>query len=261
MKRLVWTAALLWTAAVGQTDKGHGHLCVSEYLERIAYLLGCCGDLPSRYPGPPMPNFLSDVQKASQALKEISLAERHSCPRVREHDRVNLRLSRVGALAFQARVKYSAEDVTERSDGRSEAELATRELLALLKASPSVSKKAHLWAAQTFVAVGRPLEALSLLQNEAITCCDVEIDSRRAAVLRGDIAFNLGLWALAAKSYSKWLTGIEEHFLCGHRSAILRAEELRRRGFRIAPVPPASGLVTCSDSDPVDWRPYFLIPE
>ena len=50
----------------------------------------------------------------------------------------------------------------------------------------------------------------------------------------------------------KRIAKLEEGFLCGHHSAIRR----RRRGFRIAAVPSASGLVTCLGEE--DWRPIVF---
>jgi hypothetical protein len=262
LRGLIGFAAILSTASVvfGQEHaaRSDDRRCADFYLARVAYLLGCCGDLEVAYPGGRFASPLDAVQRATRALAEIDLATMSPCAHDRVEDRIDLKLNRIGAYIMCSRARVEGPD--ELAGGLRDANVAAGELRAFVQSHPRAAAKLWLWLAMAFRRSGRPLDALAFLAGVEKSCC--QRDYRAAAQLaaiKGDILFELAVYGPAGNAYSQWLGSVNQPSLCGRERSLSNIRELRRRGFQIPTVPgEQESRGPCLAGS--EWEPYAGVP-
>ncbi len=259
MRLLMIMAVATATFLNGQQTSARTVECADYYLERVAYLLGCCGDQVVNYAGPRFPYPLSEMQRATFALKEIDRATATGCRQDGPEKRLDLLLNRVGALLLRARARLRvAQSAADLHTAEADAETASRELHALVAAHPRALEKLWFWVASSFRVAGRSWAALGYLsQLDRSSCCKQYLVN----ALKGDILFDLGVYDAAARAYSLWLGSADRHDVCAMEAHLARAAELHRRGFKIEGFPAKNpDWVVCGAGSDVEWAPYVGVP-
>jgi len=235
----------------GQTD------CGSYYESRVAYLLGCCGDVVGNYPGPVFPGSLDNVQRGELALAEIDSATRRDCTNPRSAAALGMVLDKAGAHLLRAEA-LASKAVTQKGESRAalsaadDAVAAVSILKDFTSEHPAESSKLWGWIATAFWRAGNPWQALAFVSTLSAACCD----EREIARFKGDVLFDLGILDSASFAYSQWLSGASPSLYCGEERSLQNAKELRLRGFAI---PEASLQLggSCGQAD--GWRPYIFL--
>lgn len=267
-RSLLFALMLIGTAGIvsfGQQPRANSlseGKCAEYHLLRVAFLLGCCGDLPIAYSGERFHSPLNRTQRATLALNEIDLAMRRPCPQDRSAARLDLLINRIGAYALRARDR--AENATSLSDidhGLHDAAVAAHELKAFAQAHPDAAVKIWPWIAMTFRRCGRPLEAIWFLNKVKEKCCHTDKTAEgNIARVKADTWFDLAMYGAAANGYSEWLSTADESALCGKISSLGNISELRRRGFKIgAHAVEGTSIGVCVPQS--EWEPYAGIPK
>jgi hypothetical protein len=244
-------------AAGAPAEKGRD--CGSYYMDRVAFLLGCCGDVTPNPPGPPFPAPLSKAQRAMLALNAISLAQKRGCVDSASRKHLSLRLESVGAHIMLAQA-LSVDAMTQTSGSgvargaAAEADSAMAILKAFTRQHPIESAKVWSWIAEAFRQAGNPWESLAFLSGLDANCCD----PRQVARFKGDFLFDLGVVDAASVAYSRWLVGRGPSDFCGEEISLRNASELRRGGFTI-PEPLVQPQGVCMPSP--GWQPYVVFRE
>lgn len=242
------------TAAAGK--------CAEYHLSRVAFLLGCCGDLPVAYPGDRFPSPLDDAQRATLALREIDFALRRPCRQDRPEHHLDLVLNRIGAYVMRARERAQrVKSLADVDASLNDAAIAASELSGFAESHPDAAAKIWLWIAMTFRRSGRPLETIWFLTNVEEKCCRKGTpDAVQMAVIKADTWFDLAMYSAAADAYSAWLREASELSFCGRDRSLANVAELRRRGFTIkAYAEEHSSAGVCV---PVgEWEPYAGLPK
>jgi hypothetical protein len=224
--------------------------CTTYYQERVAYLLGCCGDMEmSDYPGTPFRASMTDVERATAALGEISAAKRTRCYASGGLAAQTLTLNGVGAHLMRARARATSLNVNDLSLARIDSDVARQELLAFITKYPALAAKNWYWITMSFRRSGHSWDALNFLAGLPRGCCAMA----EKEVLIGDLYYSLDLLASAAEHYSLWLKSASQNPGCGHAQSAKNAEELRRRGF-VIPLIELGTSEQCVSGEA--WGPY-----
>lgn len=258
---LLFVLGLVRLANGQHVDEAHsGRKCGEYRLARVAYLLGCCGDLEVNYPGNRFPH-LSAVDRATRALAEIELATKAPCAPVGLEARIDLALNRIGAYAMRASARLDAAiSAAEVSASHHDADTATRELRRFVRLYPQAANKLWAWVATTFRRAGQPLEALAFLTQVANNCCEHDPSAgARLTAMKADILYDTAVYSSAARLYSEWLSRAEPGDLCGRARSLRNVAELHGRGFGIRgyPVEQKTELICIEESE---WEPYVGAP-
>lgn len=255
--------ATLGTVASGEqpASLSNARKCAEYRLSRVAFLLGCCGDLPVAYPGERFASPLSGTQRATLALREVDLALRSPCPQDRSEDRLDLLLNRIGAYALRARERAEQARLPAGVDaGLHDATIAASELRSFTQSNPDAAVRIWPWIAMTFRRSGRPLEAIWFLNSVEEKCCRKDKASAvQMAVVKADTWFDLAMYGAATEAYAEWLSAADEASLCGRNRSLDNIAELRRRGFAIKSYAvERSSMGVCVP--PGEWEPYAGVP-
>ncbi len=218
--------------------------CSSRYEQKIASLLGCCGDIPAPIAG-------TDDQRANEALKEIAAALEDKCLNHSSPQYLELLLDSAGAHLMRARAELSLRASTSgHAASRSELNDA-REAVKLIETfasqHPIQTAQEWRWIAGTLQRAGDPWAALYFLSSLSPKCCNEgELDE-----VRGGLLFELGMFREAAESYTRWvelqfpaanavvMSSVANRPLgqsCGHETSLANAAVLRNKGFNIPDV-------------------------
>lgn len=252
---VLFAPSVIPEATDGSTLKRPG--CGRYYMARVAYLLGCCGDVAPNPPGPPFPGSLSKGQRALLALNEIDLAQKRGCVDGGSREHLSLLLDSAGAhimlaqaLSVDAVTQTAGSGVARRA--ATEADSAIAILRAFTGQHPVESSKVWSWIAEAFRQAGNPWESLAFLSGLEAKCCD----PRQVARLKADLLFDLGVADAASVEYSKWLAGRGPSDFCGEENSLRNASQLRERGFTIPEVFRQSQGVCMP---PLGWPPYVSL--
>ncbi len=233
--------------------------CGKYHASRIAFLLGCCGDVGMWPPGPPFPGSLSDGQRAKLALDEIDTAQKRGCVVRGSREHLSLLLESAGAHIMLAQA-LSVDAATQTSRSRlarlaaTQADSAVIILKGFTKQHPAESSEVWPWIAEAFRQAGGPWEDFAFLFGMDSKCCE----PAQVARIEGDLLFDLGVTHAASLAYSNWLAGKGPSDFCGEEKSFQNATELRRRGFAI-PELLMQPQGVCMSSQ-LAWRPYIELP-
>lgn len=219
---LIWTS----TSAAQSTHKVE-QSCAEYHLERVLFLLHCCGDVEKVvYPEPRFSGDLSNGRRAELALREI-----HTAIQTCNDDRLkpaylSLKLNVAGANLMKARW-IAVSDVHAWNEAGSNADRAAAALKRFSRDHPSeaasVWKVIEHWLRES----GGPWQALAFINTLPPGCCsEAEI-----AKTRGDLFTELDLRTLAALSYADWIKIGGTPLVCGNESSLSNVETLRGAGF------------------------------
>ena len=176
--------------------------CARYHEIRVAYLLGCCGDVPIGYPGPPFPGKLNAHQRATRAIEEAARA-RKVCVTKESPEYLSVTLDMAGAYLMRGAARSHAErraDSLQR--GAEDAASAKQILLAFTREHPSESFQVWRWIATALSQAGSPGEALEFLSRLPPQYAE-EGEVHR---VKGDLLFVLDDHDAAAGAYSEWLS-------------------------------------------------------
>lgn len=226
--------------------------CETYHEERVAYLLGCCGDLGIDYPGPFFPGNLDDRHRATLAIEEAGGALKQ-CKDKESPEYLSLTLDMAGAYLMRAdATMYAANNHTRAESIRtasSDSASALRILLDFERKHPSESFPVWKWVATALSRAGSPWEALQFLIGLPIA--DAEKGERSR--YEGDLLFRLGMRGAAANAYGEWLSSRNVNQCAENSFAI--AAILENSGFRSLHYK-RSENVLCDP--PTDWFSYYI---
>jgi hypothetical protein len=230
----------------------------SYYEERVAFLLGCCGDVELGYSGPRFPRFDNRKDRAAAALKEIGIALKQ-CSNYQSAEHASLLLDRVGAdIELSNRLIDSGEypsSLAAVHQAANHAERAVEQLSIIINSYPKVVSNLWPWIAESFVKAGRPFEALSFLNSLHPSSSD-QATFRK---MRGDVNFALSAYASAADDYSHWAASTHRS-PCRDGISDANIAYLQNRGFKIATsMTEPSQQSVCFGGD--DWHPYLRLSQ
>lgn len=229
VNRLLLTLLLLWPLGIRAADARSSAPCAQYHRDRVAYLLGCCGDQPRDYQGP-LFNNLPPVERATKAIAEIASSRKLKCYKPGSTEFKILALNRIGALVMRARALSSrSSSEGDLAAALVDADTARKELQAFVKTNPKDAVAIWTWIALSFRSCGYTFQALSFLRGLPAHCCQQdEVD-----VLSGDMYFDLEIYDASAQCYSRWLGNDNQSPICGRDISLGQASQLRKRGFRI----------------------------
>lgn len=217
--------------------------CAEYHLERVLFLLHCCGDVEKVvYPGPRFVGDLDDGRRAELALREIHTASQ-TCNEYRlQPAYLSLQVNAAGANLMKARSIATSKGHVW-SEAGSSALRAAEGLKRFYQQHPSeaasVWKVIEHWAHES----GGPWQALAFINSLPPGCCsEAEI-----AKTRGDLFIEVDLRALATQSYSDWIKISGTPPVCGNESSLSNIEMLRRAGFDL-PAFKESREASCVDA-------------
>jgi hypothetical protein len=254
MRLLIVTALLAGAISVQAQQRTNAEKCAEYYDTRIMYLLGCCGDLPiADYPGPTFPE-MGETERATRALQEIKDSRNLRCNRAGSIGARTLALNAISARLMRAQARSKSKSATDLQAAVLDAEMAVRDLQSFVDTYRASAVRIWYWIAMAFRHGGQTWKALAFVGGLPENCCR----TGEKDVFLADLYFDLGVLDAANEYYSAWLKASGE--LCGHDRAVRNVEELRRRGFLIAPVPPSDPGVSCMSNG--EWQPtYVTLPE
>ena len=231
--------------------------CAEYHLARVEYLLGCCGSVPSGYPGPQFSGLLDDIARATLAVEEIAAAERGGCAADDAHTNEELKLNKVGAFLWRAKLLAGRDSTVGVDQFLADVDSAALTLDRFVRNHPDVSCQVWQWVAHAYVRAGRLWRAYAFarkLGEECGTRSDLD-------VFIGDVLYELSVYDLAARHYSAWLsTWLETPsvaVLCGRGSSLANITDLSRRGFDLPQAPRSDPAVRCQVTP---WVPYVRLP-
>jgi hypothetical protein len=226
--------------------------CTEYYESRVAYLLGCCGDVPiADYPGPRFPYPMDEAELGTQALKEVDAARKSGCYKSGSAAAKTLALNAIGAHLMRARARSHSASASYLDAAVRDADLAARDLRSFIVSYPKSAVRIWYWLAMSFRRSGRPWEALRFVSG-----LPESVSGQKEAFL-GDLYFDLAMFDAASEHYSRWLQASGTDSLCGYHTSIKNAAELRGLGFKIPPAPQSQGVCVSLG----DWQPYAGFPE
>ncbi len=244
-------STLIWTStSAAQSAAMKKQSCAQYHLERVLFLLRCCGDVETViYPGPRFGGDLDDGRRAKLALHEIYTAGQKCNEDRLQPAYISLEVNVAGANLMKARSIAISKDDTWNEVGSS----AGRATAALKRfyhdhpsAAASVWKVIEHWSHES----GGPWNALAFINSLPRGCCsEAEI-----AKTRGDLFTELGLKTLAAQSYSDWIQIGGTPPFCGNESSLSNVDMLRRAGFDL-PALKESRDASCVNAG----FPYYVI--
>jgi hypothetical protein len=226
--------------------------CATYHEQRVAYLLGCCGDLSVVPPGPLFPGNLDARQRATLAIKEASLS-RKVCTEKGTPEYLSLILDMAGAYLMRANATTYTAKADTRTDSlrtaASDAASALQILLAFNREHPSESFRSWKWIATALNQAGSPWEALLFLSR--LPPEYAEQGERRR--FEGDLFFRLGMEGAASSAYAEWLSAsnVDQCALESFAHAAL----LENSGFRL-PQHQRSENVLCETQS---FHYYFFV--
>jgi hypothetical protein len=246
--RMALLLLLLCSAALSQGERAER--CTQYHASRVGFLLGCCGDQRIHYPGPPFPDSMDEVERATRALREVEAATRLSCYTQTSRGARLLTLNGIGAhiMRAQARARFSPDSIP--SSAQDDIKVASDELRRFVRLNPTTAVRIWAWIAVAFQLSGQLWDSLMFLNQLPKGCCDED----ELNALRGDLMFDLGIYQAAAEQYSRWLAASPS--LCGHSRSLLNLRELRQRGFKV-PLTSTDDSAKCAIVE--DWQPYVVL--
>ena len=228
--------------------------CAKSQAERVSFLLGCCGDVPvSDYPGPPFPDSMSDLVRATRALHEIEEAKTLRCYDPKSDRAKTLMLNSIGARIMRAEFYLRSPSDGNLNSGLVDVDDAARDLKHFAESERTAATQIWGWIASAFRRCGRLWDSLTFVSQLPNGCC--EPGSVQAT--EADLLFELGAYEAASRQYSLWLTHFRPPSFCGYSSSVANTAELRKRGFKI-PESSEDGLSACSIVG--EWEPYMAFP-
>lgn len=205
--------------------------CAKHYEQRVDYLLGCCGDTSTNYPGPLFPGDLDARQRAGLAIEEARRAL-NVCSEGKSLEYLSLTLDLAGAYLMRADAavyKSTADRKTDSLRAASrDADSALQILLAFNREHPSEAFRTWDWIANSLSQAGSPWGALVFLSRLPPGYAD-QGELRR---FEGDLLFRLGMEGPAANAYAEWLSSpkVDECALGSFANVAL----LHQSGFRFS---------------------------
>jgi hypothetical protein len=231
--------------------------CGAYSERRIAFLLGCCGDLELSYSGPRFAAKLSTTERAMLAIAEADKALTEKCLVPASSEYFSIMLDRIGAHLVLSSERFRATDTegVKTEKAINDAKVAGQLLHNFTQKYPEESVREWSWIATALSRAGEPWTALNFMANLSPNCCD---NAARARI-RGDLLFKLGVWGEAAVSYSNWMDieGSKAH--CGYETSLANATILNSWGFRVSvPEQPTRQMsaTMCAPREESRWTPY-----
>lgn len=222
-------STIIWTSpSAAQPAAMSKQRCAEYHLERVLFLLHCCGDVEKVvYPGPQFVGDLdNDDRRAELALREIHTASQTCNENRPQPAYLSLQVNVAGANLMKARSiainKGHAWNDVGSSAGRAAAALK-RFYRDHPSAAASVWKVIEHWLHES----GGSWQALAFINSLPPGCCS----EAELAKTRGDLFTELGLRTLAAESYSDWIKIGGVPLVCGNEYSLSNVEMLRRAGF------------------------------
>jgi hypothetical protein len=244
------------TQAFGSQQKTES--CAPYYETRIAFLLGCCGDLELGYPGPRFPVQDSRSERATLAITEVDQALRQKCLDNTNPKFFDILLDRVGAYILRASENFGNQNSDNTAPLRATNDFvqAGRFLDDFVHRYPSESVARWYWITEALERAGEPRSALQFITRLPSDCCD----EAEIARVRGDLLFNMGNQGGAAAAYAQWVKTSNQtsNLKCNHPTSFAHATLLDSNGFLALPPPSrqkSMSLTFCFSSD--GWSPYF----
>ncbi len=224
--------------------------CGEYYDDRIAYLLGCCGDQPIvDYPGPTFPDQMGPAERATHALAEIENAKRFRCHGAGSEGANKLSLNAISARLMRAQARSHSRSTVDLNAAVRDSEQAMLDLQSFVNSQPASAQRIWYWIGMAFRRGGQTWKALRFVAGLPDRCCQ----SGEKDVFLADLYFDLGIFDAASEHYSAWLKALGS--TCGHEASIRNVGELRRRGFHVPPVPTIAPGTCVSGGE---WQPTYI---
>jgi tetratricopeptide (TPR) repeat protein len=220
--------------------------CTTDSEQRIANLLGCCGDVSQSYAG-------TEVERMTAAIDAIAATKREGCMNQESPEYLEVLLDQAGAYLARARARTSEERDQHAIIGvLSDTNKSVAIIEAFSLKHPKEASLVWYWIATALQKAGRPWMALEFVSMLDPHCCKQD----QINEVRGELLFELGIYDAASRAYSAWLSQSSDYY-CGHSVSLSDAATLRHHGFSIPEVDegPQENCFVLSG-----WVPYVRFP-